>query len=328
MKTLCVLVFMLVLPIIAGLSQKKTILIIESYHKEYQWDHDYLNGIMQTLGNGYTYEFFEMDTKRLPKSQNKLQADRAWKKYQELNPVLVFLGDDNALKFLGPRFVKTTTPVVYLGINNNPMAYIPRRTKNITGVLERPLYKRSVLILRKIFQKKLQKVLFLFDESQTSQALLKESLQQKSTFKVVGVQTDLKLVRYWHKWQEVVLNAKKNNYDAIIVGLYFTLVDEAGKSVDSDRVIRWTSKNIPVKSFAFWDFAVGKEKTIGGLVTHGKRQGELAGQIAQRILTGTEPAKIYPIRSDGGRLLFSKSKLKEYKIVLPLNIRQSATYID
>ena len=102
----------------------KTILAIESYHSDNAWDASYLEGLQETFGKDYTLVSFEMDTKRQPKSLYQKQADLAWLKYQELKPDLVILGDDNAMKFLGPKFIMTETPVVFLGINQNPRDYV------------------------------------------------------------------------------------------------------------------------------------------------------------------------------------------------------------
>jgi hypothetical protein len=130
---------------------EKTILVIESYHSGYEWDASYLEGLRGTFGKGYNLVSFEMDTKRQPKSLYQKQADLAWQKYQELKPDLVILGDDNALKLLGPKFIMTSTPVVFLGINQNPSDYVEFwMGKNITGVLERPFFTHSIDSISKI----------------------------------------------------------------------------------------------------------------------------------------------------------------------------------
>ena len=70
-------------------------------------------------------------------------------------------------------------------------------------------------------------------------------------------------------WQEAVLNAKKNGYEAIFIGLYHTLVDDDGKHVSEQTVLEWTSAHSPVPLFCFWEFSVGTGKAIGGLVLDG-----------------------------------------------------------
>src|SRR5438046_2245959 len=96
------------------------IFVVESYNVEMKWDVSYKEALQESLGKKYKLEYFQMDTKRLPKDQHAAMADKAWAMYLALHPVLVILGDDAALKFLAQRLGATATPVVYLGINNNP----------------------------------------------------------------------------------------------------------------------------------------------------------------------------------------------------------------
>ncbi|NQY94644.1 MAG: sugar ABC transporter, partial [Campylobacteraceae bacterium] len=104
-------------------AQRENILVIESYHAQYPWDKSYKEGLREILASKYNLIFFEMNTKRIDKKHYEKMANLAWKKYKEVRPSLVILGDDNALKYLGYRFAKTNTKVVYLGINNNPRNY-------------------------------------------------------------------------------------------------------------------------------------------------------------------------------------------------------------
>lgn len=125
--------------------QGKSILLIDSYHKEYEWCKSYRIGLYQGLKDTeVNFTHFEMDTKRLPSSMYQKKAAFAFETYKRVKPDLVILGDDNALKYVGKMLLNTITPVVFLGINNNPRAYIPMG-QNITGVLERPLIKRSIM---------------------------------------------------------------------------------------------------------------------------------------------------------------------------------------
>ncbi len=50
-----------------GLAQnaKPTVLVIESYHKEFYWDAAYRKGIENIIGDRVHLHYFEMDTKRL-----------------------------------------------------------------------------------------------------------------------------------------------------------------------------------------------------------------------------------------------------------------------
>ncbi|MCW8944389.1 MAG: sugar ABC transporter [Sedimenticola sp.] len=304
------------------------ILVVESYHQEYSWDASYIKALTEMLGNNYSLEFFQMDTKRLPATEHQSQAEKAWQIYRAKKPRLVILGDDNALKYLGPRLANEQVPVVYLGINNNPRSYFETAPRNFTGVLERPLFKRSIASLAKILKPRPKKILVLFDAGTTAKAAVNEAFDGDIGITVFGVDAKLRLIKSWVEWKVQVSKAREHGYDAIIMGLYHTITDLDGKNVPADAVMTWTVENSKIPLFSFWDFSVGKGKALGGLVLSGEEQGRLAGTIAIQIMNGANPEKIYPKTAEQGRYLFSKSMLDQYGVVLPNSINKISTLID
>ncbi len=304
-----------------------SILVVESYNAEYAWDISYKQALDEILGKNHTLEYFQMDTKRLPKEQHAVKADEAWARYEKLHPDLVILGDDAALKFLAPRLSATATPVVYLGINNSPLDYPGATAKNFTGVLERPFLRRNIAVVHELLPKA-KRALVMFDNDTTAKVVHRDTFGDKNSLTINGLDVDLTLFADWEQWKKVVLDAKSNNYDMLFVGLYHTLRDTSGRAMDPEYVVRWTSENAPIPTFGFLDFSVGISKTTGGLVLLGKEQGKTAAEIALKILEGTKPSDITPKMSERGRLLFSKKQLNRFQITLPKAVEQEAEFID
>lgn len=317
--------FLLLLSFSILFGQNK-LLLIESYHSEYDWDKSYIEGLTTVLGSKYELVKFQMDTKRVPKSDFAKKADEAWKKYEELKPDLVFLGDDNAAKFLGEKFSKTTTPVVYLGVNNNPRAYNIHNSKNITGVLERPLLKRSLASISEILKKDSPKILVLFDNGSTSEVTFQEVFKGKKKSKIGKAEVIIETIGNYDEWKKVVSTTKDKGFDCTVVGLYHTLTDGSGKNIDANEVLKWTSSNTTVPVFGFWDFSVGATKTAGGFVLFGKVQGEIAAKLALKILGGTSPNKLKPVTPENGRYLFSKKQLSKWNLSLPSGIEKGSEF--
>lgn len=306
---------------------QQCIFVVESYHVEYAWDASYKEALQAALGGKYRLEYFQLDSKRLPLDRHAGMADKAWARFQELKPDLVIVGDDTALKLLAARLGATTTPVVYLGINNNPRAYFDRAlVHNITGVLERPLLKRNIAFAGRLLPKA-RRALVLFDTDITAQVVLRDVLGGMARQRIHGIDVELKMIGRLDQWQAEVLNAAAN-YDMMFVGLYQSVHDASGASVDSTELVRWTSAHTPVPAFGFWDFSVGPDKAIGGLVLYGGDQGKAAAELALRILAGTPPGKIYPVTGERGALLFSRSQLRRYGLTLPPEMAVSAGYTD
>jgi len=325
MKSFFLIVIFIFFLSIDLLAKKENILVIESYHAQYPWDKSYKEGLTEVLGDKYNLVFFEMNTKRIEKSQYEKMANLAWKRYLQLNPILVILGDDNALQYLGYRFVKTNTKVVYLGINNNPRNYSISGYKHISGILERPLLKRSLIHISKLTQVK--KVLLLFDSGTTSKVTVDELFLGKTSLNLRGIQVDIKLLDKFVRWQKVVNNSKKEKYDILIVGLYHTIKDRAYNHMKADDVLTWTSKNTPIPLFAVWDFSVGWDKAIGGYVLFGKEQGLEAGKMALKMLSHNKDSLIMPKTAKRGRFLFSTTQLKKWNLNPEGKIKAKIEYI-
>ncbi|MDA7746716.1 sugar ABC transporter [Psychromonas sp.] len=303
----------------------QSILVVDSYHSTYPWSISYKEGLEKILGSKYELTYIEMNTKHIPKSQYQAKADLVWEKYQALSPALVIIGDDNALETLAPRFLKTNTPVVYLGINANPRKYGIENAPNFSGVLERPLIKRSLIMLQQFVDVK--KILILFDTSDTGEVILQDVFYGKTSMSIGKIHLDIRKIGLFNQWKQAVLNAKKEGYDVIIPALYQTLKDEDGEHVDAEEIIKWTAENTELPPFGFWDYTVASNKNIGGYVVSGYHEGIIAGKRALEILRGRQiNARVFS--SSKGYFIFSQSQLKKWNITLPDKISNEAIFIE
>lgn len=307
----------------------KNILIIESYHLGYKWDESYIKGIKEGLkGLGHKITLFEMNTKRLPSSKHQAMSDKAWQLYLQTKPDMVILGDDNAVKYLIKRLSTTKTPVVFLGLGENPRKYSVNKYKNVTGVLERPLFRRNITKISQIINNKKASFLLLFDNGTSSMIAANDAFKGKLDLNWLTYKIKVRNLGTFANWKTHILNAKKNGHHAVIIGGYHTLVDKKNKKVLAKDVIEWTSKNTQLPVFAFWDFAIGPKKIIGGLVIDGHDQGIAAANIVRKIFNGKSPQDIFPITPNTGHYSFSKSQLKRWKLNLPNKIKDLTHWKD
>lgn len=301
------------------------VLWIESYHAGYLWDQEMMKGLESSTKGKIELLRFQMDTKRLHEDVYEERAELASLYYREVKPDIVILSDDNALKYVGPRLSHTGTPVVYMGINENPRNYHLQKM-NITGVLERPLYKRTIKYINEILNVGNDKVLILFDNGTTTQAFKKQVFKKSDTLTVSGVNTDLKVVSSFGKWKKIIKEAESEGYRAIVVGLYQRVFD-GEKHVDSEELLEWTSANSVLPVFAFWRMSVGKGKAVGGMVLCGEEQGRAAGNMVLEILGGKPASRIRPVTPDRGSFVFSRSELSRWKIRLPFKIMKQSFFV-
>lgn len=311
----------LLLPL-KGHAGRPDVMIINSYHSDFPWVASHNAALAAKLGDTVTITRLYLDAKRQSSTvvaenvaaiKDRINADK---------PDIAVLADDIALREFG-RFLHTRDiPVVFLGINNNPRVYLGNLTL-ATGVLERPLMKRSIIYLKEILGDSLQRCLVLFDNGFTAKTTLDYVFRGRSSNRFGKVETDIKLLNTIEEWKQTVVSAKREGYDTIIVGLYHTLLNEHGEHVPDDQVLAWTSDNSPIPLFGFWDFSIGKGKAAGGFVLAGKPQGALAATLVQRILNGEKPESIEPVTAEAGRLFFSWSELERWGIQLPNHLRST-----
>lgn len=304
------------------------ILIIQSYHKSFKWDQQYTKALTDMLGKEHKLFFFRMDTKRVPKSQFEKRADLAWQRFLSLKPDYVILGDDNALKYLGERFAKTKTPVVFLGVNGDPTLYFKNRVlpENITGVLERPFVAESLKTVSQLMPD-LKRILIMFDHGHTSKASIQDfSKQINSIDKAeLKLEYEIKLVAKEEEWMQTIKSAKSAGFGAIFLSTHHTIVDKKGKHVPSEKLLRWTNKNTEVPLFAFWNVTVGKGRATGGVLLDGYEQGAAAARLLINIMS---PQDTTVSTEQTQKIQYSRSELKRWNIKLPLSLEKKATFVD
>lgn len=297
-------------------NDKAKILIVNSYHAEYPWVVAHNSVLIEELGTKAVLTFAYLDAKRLDEKEKNNKVNEVLELFSSIQPDLVILTDDFALKSLGPRIQKTKTPVVFLGINNNPRNYVDELTQ-MTGVLERPLLKRSIAYIQEILDGKMNKALVLFDNGMTAKTTMDHVFRGKDRLVFDWTDVDIQLVETYVQWKKAVMTSKQKGYDAVFLGLYHTIQDEHGNHVDDGEIATWTSQNSPLPLFAFWDFAVGADKAVGGLILSGEPQRKEAVKLAIRILSGVSPQDIQPVTAEHGRFIFSRSGLKKWNLILP-----------
>jgi hypothetical protein len=324
-----IVIFILLSYSICGFAIRERILIVNSYHKGFEWVDDYTRAIHDKLGEEYEIHSYDMNTKRIPKEKFESAAKRAVEIYDTLIPSIVILGDDHALSFTGPKFLKKNVKIIFLGVNNNPRNYFgPKDLHKLHGVLEQPLILRSIVLLQEIFSDKLKNAVFQFDTCDSSEYVVKGAFRGSKNLVVRNVTTHLNQIRTYKQWKQGVLDSKSNGYDVLFAGFYYCIFDNKLNHVNHDSIIKWSAKNTKVPIFAFWDFAVGEGKAIGGYVISGYEMGMEAANIAKDVLKGIPRiGKNRIVSLKKGAFLFSRSELKKWHITLPAHIKTKAKFI-
>ncbi|WP_415881800.1 ABC transporter substrate-binding protein [Neptuniibacter sp. QD72_48] len=291
------------------------IMLIHSYHQEMKWVEDLTAGVKQELGDEYQLSIHHMDTKRLPKGMFKYSAARAFIAFEEQKPDLVIICDDNGFGLLGEQIAKTT-PVVFCGINSDIRRDYPwvLSAKNITGVVERPMIKRSIVEFARATRLKLRRVLILLGDSLTADAIYQYDLGGKSNFSIAkNIRADVVRVSSANAWKEQIKLSKKQGYDLILIAGYAAMHEENGEYVSFDDLSRWVSTNSPVMTITAHEQAIGKGKVMAGMVVSGILMGQDAANLAKQLLALPKGSAQIPMHFQSqGKMILSRHELRNW----------------
>jgi ABC-type uncharacterized transport system substrate-binding protein len=328
MKKLFIILSFAGILLLAAAAHAGKIFVIDSYHADYNWTKECRQGFEDHIHPANELIYFEMNTKRICPELIPQQAEKAWQKIIETNPDIVVAMDDNSLKYLGNKISKTDIPLVFMGINANPRNYFPscKLPPNVTGVLERPLLKRSLAMMYKVTSSEHGRFLLMMDNEMTSKAIISTSLYGKSTADYAGHVMDTFLTSSYEKWQNKILSQDKTKYSALVIANYAALKSSNGTQVPLDETSAWTSAHSPVPVFAFWHYSLGKGKALGGLIISGYYQGREAARMVNEILeTGKIPKVSTP---NQGTHIYSRHELHRWGLTLPPDIKDQASFVE
>ena len=230
---------MLMVSVLPCLAAQKRILLIQSYDPSLPWTVQCERGIRSVLPESVSLDIVYLDTKTKTPADYRGNVDAAMASFERTKPDLVMLGDDNALRILGPTIADTGVPVVYFGINNNPRSYFTNLPANVVGVIERiPLF-HWVRVLTGVVPDA-QNILVLMDDSPTAKAIFDTNFMGRQSVAFDGRTVSCALIGEWARWQDKIL---ADGYDFILMPIYHALKDRDGGHVDYQTVVTWTSEH-------------------------------------------------------------------------------------
>ena len=292
-----------------------TVAVVQSYSADYRWDAQYLKAIDDTLGRQHRIERFELDTKKLPRQHWPDRANQVLEQLRKLQPGVVILGDDNALSLLGEAVVKLNIPVVFLGVNGGPEQHPILHHAQVTGILERPFFKKSIRHLRKVLTRR-ERFLILMDDSPTMRNAVQETFGDRRQVTVYGSVLDILLTNSKARWLQAMQRAKSAGYDAVIIGTHHTIRDVRDRYVPPSELMATALAQTEVPIFSFWDIFIGPKQAVGGFTVSAYSEGANAARLAGLILKGIPAASLSRFQSLSGEYVYSRSGMERWGLSL------------
>jgi PAS domain S-box-containing protein len=296
------------------------ILVLHSYHPTFKWNIEINEGITRKLTSQprpFQLIIEYMDTKRATDSITWQTLYDLYKhKYAEVQFDLIILTDDDALSFIC-RFGQELfpeVPLVFCGVNNYDEKF-RQSCPHYTGVIEKLDLSGTVEEALKIFPDTKQ-IYFVGDYSTTSNDLsriFKENHQQ--SFSAIDFQ-------YIHEANLTNLTKKLSDLPSNSLVMLWPYLKQEGNHivlVESATETIAHASNVPV--FGFWHFMLDYG-IVGGKLLSGYVQGEMAAELAIKILNGEQAENIPVIESVPKDFYFDYKALKYFGIpttILPSN---------
>lgn len=309
--------------------EQKNILIIHSYSQEYLWTKNQHEGFVRYLKENVKIPL-EISTEHLDTKRVKFNKEYQSKfveyinmKYQDFSPDAIYVTDDNALNFMlnNKDRLFFNAPVVFSGINNlNLQKNLDM--KNFKGVYEIKNIEENIKVLR-TFSPQTKEIYFLGDTTETYDAIEQEIQSKQTKF------PNMKF-HFIHakKFSEVSSQLQQLPQRSFIL-----LTTIGGFEMDNGvtQTIQFTLeqlsaiKNIIIMSM---EDAYIQNNVIGGYVTNGFNQGNLAAQKAEKILQNVPIQNIQSTLKGANTYVFDRKALLEAQLFLPDFIKKESIILN
>jgi ABC-type uncharacterized transport system substrate-binding protein len=319
MKKFFLYIFIMVFIAFIGFvtSSRNRILVIHSYHPDYQWTKeitDQINRILPSSDIDISYHY--MDTKRNPGIEFKKKAgEEARRIIFEWDPDIIIPVDDNAQEFVAKHYVGQERPKIFFtGVNGDPERYGYIGAKNATGILERTPVNSIIDVMQHCFPNA-KKFIHLSDSSITSQLIHKE-YHHKNWSPLVC--TKALMIDDFDEWKKEILEAE-GKVDFFLYTHYHTIKRTADSEeiVPPREIIQWSIKHTNIPGIGNWGFFV-KDGGMMSIAVSAQEQADIPCFYIKRYLRG-EPISELPIMTTKKYSVYlNRFRIKQANVKLPM----------
>lgn len=279
---------------------KQIVLHISSYSTRVEWERNETDAIRKSLEEIPNLEYHNLNLSARQISNkanmNAIIANTIRTNFIERNPDLIIATDNDALEFVLNNYYMLfpKVPVVFCGINAFDISMLYGFEEYFTGVSEEDSSYETIAEILRLYPK--TERIYILNDYTPSGLKWREGLEKR-------IDTYGFPVRYEFNenkpFNDILEDIRGFGPDTLVLlGTYFL---DSGKAFYTEKDVQELvseASQMPVFCLANSFNGYG---SLGGLVTAGDLQGETAGLMAQKILSGIRPDEI-PVIIDSSSL--------------------------
>jgi diguanylate cyclase (GGDEF)-like protein/PAS domain S-box-containing protein len=224
-------------------------------------------------------------------------------------PDVVIAADDTAFEFaLNHPQLLNDAPIVFLGVNNVDAARAADRLPNVTGVVEHVSIAKTLTMI-KATMPQARRLHVISDGSPGGRADLANLVRERDAFPDLLIQPHKLQTMHWADLA-AQLEAIPPNEPILVLAAYKDMADNTKRFDQSARFLLEHARS-PI--FHLWEHGI-QEGFVGGWVMSHRVHGEMAAQIARKILAGTSPGDIPVVYESPNRPMVNATAIARWHL--------------
>ncbi|WP_052643322.1 ABC transporter substrate binding protein [Syntrophotalea carbinolica] len=317
-----ILAVLFALPWNTEAARKEKILVLHSYHQGLEWTDSITAGIQSVfkpLDKTYELYYEYLDTKRnTGNDYDKKLTELFAAKIKNIQFKAVIIADNNALAFIKKvyRLLNGHPPIVFCGINH----FQPDLMENlpfVTGVTEETDIAANLDLMLRLHPER-KRIVVILDKTTTGNAMKKVMTEFVAQYRH---RVQIEFLRDFTLEEAASLIAALGPDDMVCLLTFNRDRNNHFISYSEGIALLVEASKVPI--YGPWDFYLGKG-IVGGVITSGFEQGEIAAQLALRTLNGENPQNIPVVTGSGTYAMFDDNRLRAFHLDprrLPENAR-------
>lgn len=271
-------------PVNAKETGRGRVLFISSYSYAWETIPQQIEGIKKSLGDDVTIDYKFMDTKNVDTAENVHLFYKSLSYYLSQVPAydVIIVGDDAAFNFALAYRKKLfgDTPIIFEGVNNSSKAWEMNQDPTITGVIENQTYENTIALAEEIYPKATH-IVAILDNTVTGLGAREKFYSCRALFPKL----DFDEINTSELTQKEMIEQVEALDENTILLYIICSNDRDGNVYASAESVQMLSSRAHIPMFSGISIGMGQGLLGGQIVAH-EKMGEIAGEMAAKILAG------------------------------------------